>query len=215
MKKFLLGLLLAAAVVAAARADEIKVELIVFENLDPSAIQAEIWPANPGAPALDNAIELAAAGKTSSAAVTGNSPTSEKFWRLLLPTELSMGGVMQRLRNSPRYRPLLHVGWVQPLDGSDRSPAVHVFSGMAGSGDTPVSSPQINGVAAVRRNRFMHGDVDLLFKKNAAAAPITARLDASRRLRNNEVHYLDHPLFGVIIKVTPIKEATNSRGSGQ
>lgn len=191
MKKFLLGLLLVA--VAAARADEVKVELIVFENLDPSAIQAEIWPANPGAPALDNAIELAAAG------------ASEKSWRLLLPTELSMGGVMQRLRNSARYRPLLHVGWVQPMDGSDRSPAVHVFSGMTGSGDTPVSSPQINGVAAVRRNRFMHGDVDLLFKKNAAAAPITARLDASRRLRNNEVHYLDHPLFGAIIKVTPIK----------
>ena len=202
MKKFLVGLLLAAAVAAAACADEVKVELIVFENLDPSAIQAEIWPANPGAPALDNAIELAAAS------------ASEKSWRLLPPTELSMGGVMQHLRNSARYRPLLHIGWVQPMDGSDRSPAVHVFSGMAGSGDTPVSSPQINGVAALRRNRFMHVDVDLLLKKNAAAGPITARLDVSRRLRNNEVHYLDHPLFGAIIKVTPIKKATNSRGSG-
>lgn len=29
------------------------------------------------------------------------------------------------------------------------------------------------------------------------------RLQQSRRMRSNEVHYLDHPLFGIIVQVTP------------
>ena len=31
----------------------------------------------------------------------------------------------------------------------------------------------------------------------------TVVIDESRRMRSNELHYLDHPLFGMIIKVTP------------
>ena len=31
----------------------------------------------------------------------------------------------------------------------------------------------------------------------------TVVIDESRRMRSNELHYLDHPLFGMVIKVTP------------
>lgn len=31
----------------------------------------------------------------------------------------------------------------------------------------------------------------------------TVVIDESRRMRSNELHYLDHPLFGMIIKITP------------
>jgi hypothetical protein len=31
----------------------------------------------------------------------------------------------------------------------------------------------------------------------------TVVIDESRRMRSNEIHYLDHPLFGMVIKVTP------------
>jgi len=62
MKHLLLGFALLAVswTAAADDADFYKVELIVFENLDPSAIQAELWPENPGTPPLDNAVELSA-----------------------------------------------------------------------------------------------------------------------------------------------------------
>lgn len=29
-------------------------------------------------------------------------------------------------------------------------------------------------------------------------------LDQTRRMRSNEIHYIDHPLLGVVIKFTPI-----------
>lgn len=43
----------------------------------------------------------------------------------------------------------------------------------------------------------------------AAPSPTPAipvyRLVQSRRMRSNELHYLDHPLFGVVIQATPVK----------
>ena len=34
--------------------------------------------------------------------------------------------------------------------------------------------------------------------------PPYIRLDQSRRLRSSELHYLDHPELGVLVKVTPV-----------
>ena len=60
MNRLLLGCILLAVSWTASAADITlyKVELIVFENLDPSAPQAEDWPADPGTPSLNNAMEL-------------------------------------------------------------------------------------------------------------------------------------------------------------
>lgn len=209
MPKILAGWLLAALASAAAANDLYKVELIVFENLDPAAQQAEHWPAHPGMPALDNALELA----------TQPAASEKSPWRVLKPAELAMGGVYQRLRGSPRYRPILHTGWVQALDNTDRKVGVHVYSGMqneaasAGAG----SARKIDGTVAVRRGRFLHADVDLIYirttsgaEANSGATP-PVRLVTTRRLRNNEVHYLDHPLFGVIITVSPLDGGGASR----
>lgn len=34
----------------------------------------------------------------------------------------------------------------------------------------------------------------------------TARLNQSRRMRSNELHYIDHPLFGILVQITPYKQ---------
>lgn len=208
MKKLLISLLLITAVTA--RADDLyKVEVIVFENLDPAAARAEAWPASPGVPPLDKAFELSAL-TSAPAAVAAAAPAPERVgWRVLSPAQLTMGGVFQRLRSSARYRPLLHLGWVQPLDNADRGAAVHVFNGMTGNDDKTASTqPQIDGTIAVRRGRYLHADVDLLYKKGVAA-----RLTHTRRLRSNEVHYIDHPLFGVILSVSPVEDGGSARGA--
>ena len=33
--------------------------------------------------------------------------------------------------------------------------------------------------------------------------PTLFRLEATRRMRSRELHYYDHPMFGVLVKVTP------------
>lgn len=206
MPKILAGWLLAALASTAAADDLYKIELIVFENLDPAAQQAEHWPAHPGMPALDNALELAA-----------QPAASESPWRVLKPAELAMGGVYQRLRGSPRYRPILHTGWVQALDNTDRKVGVHVYSGMQAASAGAGAARKIDGTVAVRRGRFLHADVDLIYIRTTPGAEASSgaippvRLVTTRRLRNNEVHYLDHPLFGVIITVSPMDSGGASR----
>jgi hypothetical protein len=70
----LVSILLAAAVTASAADTALyKVELIVFENLDPAAVQAEQWPTDPGTPPLDNAKDLNAL-ITASASATSQTP---------------------------------------------------------------------------------------------------------------------------------------------
>jgi len=291
----LLGVLLFAATWTATAADTAlyKVELIVFENLDPAAPQAEHWPADPGTPPLDNAMELNA---LTAAALSAANPTSEPAatssatgtppeaavvmpaladaapaqipppvepdmpsWRWLDPSELALNGAEHKLSSSGHYRPLLHIGWVQPLDSSDQGTPLHIYDGLKprqeGSAHNiapqpadpqalapplDVADPQaaheanteqaqntgaqawshvIDGIFTLRRGRFLHVDADIGYRKtyapegtipdSGALQPITlyVRMVQSRRVRSGELHYLDHPLFGVLCVVTPYPPA--------
>ncbi len=290
----LLGVLLFAATWTAAVADTAfyKVELIIFENLDPAALQAEHWPADPGTPPLNNAMELNAltaaapsaasptSGPAATTSATGASPGPAAItpaldatspaqipppaapvtpsWRWLDPSELTLNGVEQKLSNSERYRPLLHIGWIQPLDSSDQGTPVHIYDGLkprqdinahdiapqpaatqalaaplddeppaageanpaqAQNASAQASPHVIDGTFTLRRERFLHVDADIGYRKtytpevtapdSGAQQPVTlyVRMVQSRRIRGDELHYLDHPLFGVLFVVSPYPPA--------
>jgi hypothetical protein len=152
------------------------VELIIFENLDEQSRFAESWREDPGLPDISRASPVS----TNS----GVSPVSPSAYRL--------SGAWQAMRNSSRYQPLQHLAWTQ-LGTSARS-APEVLIG---------EDPQANlfGTLRITRSRFLHLDVDLLFRDDDGVY----RFQSHRRMRSNELHYLDHPRFGVLIIVTPLK----------
>jgi len=140
---------------AADDVDMYKVELIVFENLDPDAIQAEVWPENPGTPPLDNAVELSTITATppappvdaaaadepgapeasatplaAQAAPTPAPPPPAPSWRWLDDSELSLNSQAQRLDDSQHYKTIVHVGWIQPVDSTDQGKSIHIYDGM-------------------------------------------------------------------------------------
>jgi hypothetical protein len=175
-------------------------------------------------------------------------------------SELKLNGLIQKLSASQRYRPLLHLGWIQPLDSSDQGTAVHIYDGMAmkqagaappaptasapqaqadaapqsqeagtqaaESISAPASAPhQLDGTFTLRRGRFLHVDADFGYRETepatepaagsetAGAEPVQSqavtryvRMTQSRRIRNDELHYLDHPLFGVLFVVSPYQQ---------
>jgi hypothetical protein len=161
MKHLLLGFALL-AFSWTATADDIdlyKVELIVFENLDPDAIHAELWPENPGTPPLDNAAELSAiiatppaataapatpataadkpgatdatlAPPAAEAAPTPPPPPPPPSWRWLNDLELSLNSQVQRLDDSQHYKTILHIGWIQPVESNDQGKSIHIYDGM-------------------------------------------------------------------------------------
>ena len=81
-----------------------------------------------------------------------------------------------------------------------------------------------DGFVRLRSARFLHLDIDFAYflapdeddsgaATDAAFAPDRearadyARLTESRRVRLNEIHYFDHPLFGLIVQVSLLKIA--------
>ena len=82
--------------------------------------------------------------------------------------------------------------------------------------------PQLryDGFVRLRSARFLHLDIDFAYflapDEGGSGAALTlggearadyARLTESRRVRLNEIHYFDHPLFGLIVQVSLLKIA--------
>jgi len=129
--------------------------------------------------------------------------------RPLLPEELKLGNEYRKLRAIAAYEPLVHMGWVQPgLPEEDSVPFDLKTVG--------VLNPR--GTVRVHLIRYLHVTLDLTYQAADAARPqvgssdgldeiATApqfRLTTTRRVSSGELHYFDHPAFGVLVRITPV-----------
>ena len=154
------------------------VEMVIFANTAEDALTVETWRADPGLPDVSRALAISAAGDGDVSAINSNA------YRL--------SGIWQVLRNSSQYRPLRHLAWTQ--HGRSRASAPEVLIGESPSSD-------VYGTVRMSRTRFLHLDIDLLLHKGNASF----RFINHRRMRSNELNYIDHPLFGVLVIATPLQ----------
>jgi hypothetical protein len=139
-------------------------------------------------------------------------------FRLLAPEQLQLNNEYRRLSNLAAYRTLVHAGWVQPgLPEDQAKPFDLTLLG--------VTNPR--GTVRVYLSRFLHVSLDLAYQDGAApsaaaadtpgaelrevALPPSYRLVTERQTRSGELHYFDHPAFGVLVKITPVR--TGESGS--
>lgn len=175
------------------------VEYILFEHRASTVQDQEPWSGNPtGIP--DQVIHVLPA----SVAV----PEWTTF-RPLSQNEMSLAGARRALNKSVTYRVLAHAGWIQSLieDDSTPQPVLILVKGI---------DNQVQGTLTFRRGRFLHLDVDLTLSESPAyqraygaddssLADVTRfRSQQTRRIRTEELHYFDHPRFGVLVKVLPL-----------
>ena len=222
-------LIAALALLASLRPDPVAalqwytIELIGFVH--DGGIATEHWPLDPGAPELAGSIEPgreldlgSGAGPRAQASGASDEPLASTLphaFRLLGGAELTLHGARRRLERSAGYRPLLHLGWRQPGFDAGESRAVHVGSGDAGG-------ESIDGTVRVWRARYLHVDVDFLYRiggigppagpatvpasggvAEAGADAVGFRMRAQRRMRSGELHHLDHPAFGLLVLIVP------------
>ncbi|MEM7249856.1 MAG: CsiV family protein [Pseudomonadota bacterium] len=117
--------------------------------------------------------------------------------------ELQLTAELAELQGSRRYRPLLHVGWYQP--GFNRKGAKPVRLRSRGQ--------VVDGVVSLARERYLHLSVDLSyagFQAGGVPGGARSRLKQRRRMRSRELHYLDHPRFGMLVQATPFDGGTNN-----
>ena len=131
--------------------------------------------------------------------------------------------IKEKIKRSAGMRVLAHESWIQPI-GSDQTSIM--IQGGAERGE----KYELEGFITIYRKRFLHVMTDLWFTKSAtkykekrdlSGAPLrdspkgnlfteasnsssfkTHVMKQQRRVRAAELHYLDHPFFGLVLKIT-------------
>ena len=163
------------------------VEILVFENLRTDGSE-ELWRAQ-------NPEENIDGFETS----TGTTPVGMDGGRGIYPLQgaKNMQAIADAMRRSSLYRPLLHWRWRQP--GWERGQAVPLELRTTDS-----SGALLQGTVSVALSRYLHLTADLRLIESEAGASMTLR--ETRRMRSGELHYLDHPRFGVLVRITPYEK---------
>lgn len=193
-----------------------QVELIAFARNTAEADTEENWdrPYNLRYP--DRAIALQAAD--------GSTSTFQQ-----LPTEaLLLKREADALAARRGWRVLLHTAWRQTADEPARATAVI----LAGGKQFGIHH-ELEGTFTLSLERFLRADANVWlsrFGSDATASSTTALpnppgviatdsdsahfaptqvvlLKEQRRMRSGELHYFDHPRFGLIVQVTPVSGA--------
>lgn len=145
----------------------------------------------------------------------------------------TLNGVYNRIIRLDAYEPLIHLGWVQPAKNTEAAKPYQITN----QSGAPVG---ITGTVTLYKERYLHLALDLALEsipedealepaaqeippervfglsmpvsedKPTEHASATHKLQQSRRIRVSNVHYFDHPLFGVIATVNKIEEAASS-----
>jgi hypothetical protein len=117
--------------------------------------------------------------------------------------------IANAMRRSRGYRPLLHIAWQEQVAGRSSARPVALPRGAAGK-----DGKYVTGTARVGLGRYLHLDLDLVLhdewiQTHALDSELYGapeyRLRESRRMRSKEIHYFDHPLFGVVAIITPVE----------
>ncbi len=91
------------------------------------------------------------------------------------------------------YKPILHVAWIQP-GAAGMSAPVHIQD----------SDGKLNGYIQIQQGQGLQLLVDLERTASSGEGVVIYRLSEKRSIKLNDIYYLDHPKFGVIVKVSPL-----------
>lgn len=169
-------------------------------------------------------------GDLGGAASAPTGPDAFEF-RLLRPDEMQLNDAYARIDRLGAYRALAHVGWVQ--DGLDESHARAMSLATLGVAnprgtltlflerflhfavDLEYESPQPPGAGGGFETGVGADFGPGVEPGPTASAPTSTselselvlrprfRMQVQRRARSGEVHYIDHPYFGLIFLITP------------
>ncbi|WP_428355069.1 CsiV family protein [Methyloprofundus sp.] len=106
----------------------------------------------------------------------------------------TLQGTYNRLKRAGAYQPFYYQSWKIPVASGSISLPIEVTE----------PAVDLTGWIKIQRGNLLHVIADLEFSPPESAGVIY-RLNEKRRVLLNEVHYLDHPKFGVVVKVSPVE----------
>lgn len=201
-------------------ADVYQIDVIIFEHLDGNRFQAEHWPSFVGnidakgavnldemknsAPesidTLDVLQALDSAGRRNSNQLINDSINLVNNNDFLLNEEV------KKLKASKSQRVIKYIGWNQPIAANVRSTPVYFSAG---------KDKEVEALISIKPLRSVYNvSLDVVYKLQADDRKLSnveaIRLTRDVKLKKREVYYVDHPVIGMLIMVTPeVLEGTN------
>ncbi|HUS24745.1 MAG TPA: CsiV family protein [Candidatus Binatia bacterium] len=186
-----------------AQAEKYRVDLIVF--LDQSGPAGEsLGP--PRTPDSANAFEPTEIARLRAAGIE------------ILPDErFGLMQQWQRLKNSRRQEPVLRVAWLQKDPPAERGTALRLRWGQPLALTTASGASAIypvDGTVALIAGHYLHLDAEFLHTQRTGGGDLGSfRLQEKRRVKRNELHHLDSPRLGLLVKVQKA-DAAPAKGGG-
>lgn len=107
--------------------------------------------------------------------------------------------IADALNGDERFHVLLEKHWTEIGDTKSNVPPVLLTTG----------NNEVNGIMRFYLSRFLHVELNLRYEPDPSLiGAVTApdfTIHEQRRVRANEMTYFDHPKFGVIVRISPLK----------
>jgi Peptidoglycan-binding protein, CsiV len=169
-----------------------QIEIIVYSHLNEDALRSEFWPRQTAITIPANTLEISKE-------------------RLVAPNHWQLAPLQQSLKKNGDTI-LLHTAWTTSATQARQGETIH----LQGNQD---NSNALNGILGVRLDRYFNITLNLQFsvpwqslanlhltniEHNPNDSNVIFRLSQDLRMRSDELNYIDHPLFGVLIKIIPL-----------
>ena len=189
---------------------QVRVEVIIFQSLALRGWTEEYWPDIYELPQIENVRYFNA---------------TDGYARLLPQEQLTLNNDVAKMTTEKGYDVLAHFGWQQPTLPKDQAEPVLIDQSVQQS---RMESSILFGTIRFYQERFAHIEVDIELDRQiperirddfARHQQIDAdwmtegwrfQLKESRRIRPGELHYLDHPIFGVLVKFERVESKPKS-----
>lgn len=181
-----------------------QIEIIVFSHLSEQAIDSEQWPSvHP--PNFSHAGVIQLLDKNQKARLSNQ-------YRLLSKNQFGLLKENQLLQKKPGYQVLLHLIWQQKVQTPEQAKPIHIYNDFT-------QTNHLNGTITIGVKKYFDVHVNLFlgvpvsklielsktsYFRNLSGKIAYFHLLQTRRMRSDELNYIDHPLYGVLIKIKRI-----------
>ena len=162
-----------------------EIEVVVFENRLSDLEGSELWTREQGNPLST---------EKDDSVVAGEKP----------PTDSALSAAATALEKTGRHHVLAHLRWQQSAEAKSVSKPVKISNTESG----------LNGSLRFYLSRFLILDLNLALREAQSGGIFSGasensasvyRLNEPRRIKVSETHYFDHPKFGALVRVSPVK----------
>lgn len=185
-----------------------QIELIIFSHINRTTLNTEQWP------------QITPIAFNQGSIVQLESPDAFKNYHLLTQKNFTLQKEQNELNQQSDYQLLLHQAWRQKVFEPNQAKPVHLVGGHQFNLNDNNKRWQVDGTVTVSVRRYFNVNFNFFFTEPVAQLTKISgsnyfsdihhgftyfHLMQSRRMRSGELNYIGHPLYGILIKITRIK----------